>query len=104
MVYIKPNALCEVDRSGQAVLNELTIQQHLHPHRPLGCTLRTVCERRGIANTATTGVLCTLGLSEKTAMGRLSRQQITSVADQVGLLDSMSHTTDALATATEVAA
>lgn len=64
----------------ERVLLALTQQQHLHPARNVAHTVQIICEDQGYSDLVADQVLRKLSIDGHTRIGRLSRQQIRSLA------------------------
>ena len=62
------------------ILAELTVRQHLNPHRPLGQTLTESAEEVGFCPDAATRAVQWLGLDPAVSVGRLRRTELTQLA------------------------
>jgi hypothetical protein len=67
----------------QRVLLALTQQQHLHPARSVSETAKTVCKTQGYSDLIGERAVSELAVSGQTRIGRLSRQQLTSLANSM---------------------
>ncbi len=67
----------------QRVLLALTQQQHLHPTRSVSEVARTVCKTEGYSDIIGERAVSGLAIGHHTRIGRLSRQQLRSLADNM---------------------
>ena len=66
--------------SADGVLKELTVRQHLAPHRPLQEVLAETVEVTGVCPAAAQRALAWLGLPGDRAIGRLRRSELMQLA------------------------
>ena len=62
------------------ILADLTVRQHLQPHRPLGQTLSQSAEELGYCPDAAGRAVQWLGLDPAVSVGRLRRTEVTQLA------------------------
>jgi hypothetical protein len=62
------------------ILANLTVRQHLQPHRPLGPALADAAEEVGFCPEAATRAVQWLGLDPAVSIGRLRRTELTQLA------------------------
>ena len=67
----------------QRVLLALTRQQHLHPTRSVADTARRICRTQGYSDAIGERAINELAIGGHTRVGRLSRQQLTSLANSM---------------------
>ena len=62
------------------ILRELTVRQHLTPHRPLGEVVGEIVERLGACPVAAEGAMGRLELQHARPIGRLKRGELIQMA------------------------
>ena len=62
------------------ILKELTIRQHLTPHRPLRLVLSDIVERVGACPVAADRAVARLELDDQKSVGRLKRGELIQLA------------------------
>ena len=62
------------------LLRELTVRQHLTPHRPLGQVVAEIVERVGACPVAADGAMTWLDLQPDRSIGRLKRGELSQLA------------------------
>ncbi len=67
----------------ERILRDLTQQQHLHPTRSAADTARLVCEDQGYPRLTGDQALRQLAIDVHTRVGRLSRDQVRSLAGRI---------------------
>ena len=63
-----------------AILRELTVRQHLAPHRPLGEVVSEIVERVGACPIAAERAMARLELDADRSVGRLKRGELIQLA------------------------
>lgn len=71
--------------NAERVLAQLTLQQHLRPSISLKETVERLCHEGGYGAATAASVLSDKTLSPAIAVGRLSRVQITAMAQKIAL-------------------
>jgi hypothetical protein len=65
------------------ILRELTIRQHLTPHRPVGLVLSDIVERIGACPVAADRAVSRLELDDSKSIGRLKRGELIQLARSI---------------------
>ena len=78
------------------LLRDLTVRQHLTPHRPLGQVVAEIVERVGACPVAAEGAMARLDLQPDRSIGRLKRGELSQLARSMHRLWSQALAANAL--------